>query len=521
MLSRRAVLSLLFIIMVFRGSFTRSRPYIKFDNKSANSYDRPKNGHNVTVHCEDWNVLRKTAFQCQRGIREVITYGYPWLRYPSQRKSRNDPNITVTTKPLNDALDSLDHVCNIHDRSSRCLMESGIPTYCLGTPIGDNAEIDIQMIFQFICHHRRRDETLVRSLQCLRETRVMAVLYFHIANRCGGFDILDTIMRRDKNEHFYILDIRPYWEMAIVPGQYCLQRSLITSCVRNVVESSCGTMTADFVQNFMIYMQDQYGHDLQSVGLSANICEQDVTFDKAFSRPPISAGYITLDISRLLGSIAPGTALDTVLGRYLLGYLHGLSVEELCNIHNTYAAYGTCVMSADDKSEKSKFNIVQYAHQIFPDEYHGTQCSRLVQFQACWNMLQEICGPQVRGLEQHATLLVEGCKIQSALDATGCHWQDMLLRHYIQASRVTVWPLSFGRSTNPLFLETSKYDSLNSVSDDLETVITRLQPGIREISDKCGPHPANELRVLFNKLRFLQRDALVYRDLLTRTLRRT
>ncbi len=78
-----------------------------------------------------------------------------------------------------------------------------------------------------------------------------------------------------------------------------------------------------------------------------------------------------------------------------MAFLHGLVGEELCTTVHASLAYTACVVSSDDKSEKSKFNIVQFAHQIIPYVYHGIHCNRLEQFTACWNLLQEICGPKV------------------------------------------------------------------------------------------------------------------------------
>ncbi len=139
--------------------------------------------------------------------------------------------------------------------------------------------------------------------------------------------------------------------------------------------------------------------------------------------------------------------------------------------------------------------------------YHGTQCLRLEQFTACWNQLQEMCGSKVRGFRQHATLMVEGCAIQSEMDTVGCHWEDMLLRHYIQASRVTIWPLVFHCLKNPLFLE-SLQSTTNRIGHDLDTVISLLHPGVEEISRKCGQQPAKRLQAVLQKLQYLQYDAL-------------
>ncbi len=170
-----------------------------------------------------------------------------------------------------------------------------------------------------------------------------------------------------------------------------------------------------------------------------------------------------------------------------------------------------CVMSSDGKSESTKFNILQFAHEIlvssiFP--YHGSHCDRLEQFTACWNLLQKTCGPKVRGLEQHATLLVEGCKIQSQMDLAGCHWQDMLLPHYIQASQVTAWPLAGQCLQNPLMLETTHHYS--NITNDLERVISALQPGVEDISRICGQHLAARVQSVLDRVRYFLYDAYKY-----------
>ncbi len=267
-------------------------------------------------------------------------------------------------------------------------------------------------------------------------------------------------------------------------------------------------MAADLVQKFILFNQDWYRKDLYSAGLKSNICDQDIGSDMISSRPLLPSGNAKLGISGLLDITAPGTALDTVLGKILLSYLHNLHEEELCTIKNAYCFYQACCMSSDDKSERGKFNILQFANGLTEMLYHGTQCSRLKQFTACWNLLQESCGAKVRGYEHHATLLVEGCKIQSEMDTVGCQWQDMLLPHYIQASRVTVWPTVSQGLSNPLCLDCGHYSAYNNVMNDLDTVISLLQPGVEEISRICGSATANRLRALNQKFRYLQRDTL-------------
>ncbi len=267
-------------------------------------------------------------------------------------------------------------------------------------------------------------------------------------------------------------------------------------------------MSADLVQHYLFYLQDWFRQALQSAGLGSNICDSDISSNGFSSRPRIQPGRTNPGIVRVLDITAPGTALDTVYGKYIMEYLHRLSLVELCTTENVFAAYIACVMSSDDKSEKGKFNILQFAHQALPINYHGAQCSRLDHFTECWNLLHGICGSKVRGLEQHATLSMESCKIQSEMDTYGCHWQDMLLQHYINANRVTVWPLVAQCLRNPMTLDNAHYSTFNSVMDDLNTANSLLQRGVDEISKICGSQPAKRLSFLLNKLRYLQRDAI-------------
>ena len=495
------LMTLLFVLRLTGSSGLHTRT----EKKTVGTTARPNNAHNFTVDCGNITVAtNNTIFRCQRDLNQLVDYGYPWSHLGSRRNSKHNLNVRDMNNTLRDALDSLNHVCYIHQRSQACLEENGIGHFCLAiTPVGTHLQTD----FQFICHRQRRDENLIHSLQCLHDTRLLTMLYFHIADRCRGFSILDYTMRRYKNAYFYALDIKPASYLQI-PQLYCLPKFVISSCIRDIVEDHCGKMTADFVQNYLIYLQDRFGAALKSAGLDSDICDHDINSDMMPSSSPMPSGHTKLGISRLLQITAPGTALDTVWGRQSLAYLHSLSEEKLCTAPNAAAAYRACVMSSDDRTERSKFNILQFAAYQLPFLYHGTQCSRLEQFTTCWNLLQEICGPKVRGLEQHATLLAEGCKIQSELDTVGCHWQDMLLRFYINASRVTVWPMADQCLFKPMNLDDVYYGTVNNVMGELDTVISLLQPGVKEISRKCGSQPAKRLTVLFNKLRYLQRDAM-------------
>ncbi len=149
----------------------------------------------------------------------------------------------------------------------------------------------LQTVFQFICHNQQRDENLVHSLECLHETRVLAMLYFHIANRCRGMGILDDIMRRKKNLYFYTLGFKPDRGGGHIPRLYCLPRSVISTCIRGIIEDHCGASTADFVQKYLVYLQHWFGQALKSVGFESNICDLDISSDVVPNRLPIPSDY--------------------------------------------------------------------------------------------------------------------------------------------------------------------------------------------------------------------------------------
>lgn len=79
---------------------------------------------------------------------------------------------------------------------------------------------------------------------------------------------------------------------------------------------------------------------------------------------------------------------------------------------------------------------------------------------------------------------------------------------YMQASRLTDWPLPIQCSVNPMFLERGFYKSKDS--HGLDTVISLLQVGVDEISKKCGRRPAKRLQSVLQHLRYIQYDALQY-----------
>ncbi len=471
------------------------------ENYAANQvFHRNVTMHNVTKDCGDLQEIMNIETRCKFNLQQLVIQGFPWHVPYKQVSGQHETNYY---RNVRDSMDSLDHVCHILDETEQCFKEHSIRDYCLNAA----HSFFLKMDFEFICHQRQRDENLVRSLQCLLDKRVLVMLFFRVLRDCsGGVNILDDLMVRMANIYFYSLNVNPYRDMPFFFHFYCLPKTVISSCIGQIVEAQCGAMSSDLVQKYLMYLQDQVGQGLERVGLPSTICDQNIYADT----PPISSNHHKPTLFEQFYSVPQGTAMDTIFGRVLAAILQKHSIEENpCNYPIPYASYLTCVMSSDDKYEKSRFSILQFAHQMIDFFYHGTQCNRLGYFSSCWNLLQEICGPKVRGFAQHATLMVEGCKVQSEMDAAGCPWQDMLVTHYIQAGRVTPWPFTLQGLGNPLFLESS-VNSKSSILNDLEKFISHLEPGVEEISRKCGERPAKRLRLLFQKLRLLQLDAFLY-----------
>ncbi len=239
-------------VTVSVSSVVHTRPYSRAVKRDVDRNPAPGTMHNVTIDC---GQPERAAFKCLGDLRDLASQGFPWL--PASQ----------------DALGYLNHVCDILYRSETCLREHAIPDFCLTTLKEYHTLIPD---FQFICNNGKRDENLIHSLQCLHDKRVLVMLYFDLADRSGSFDLLDDAMRRKKRAYFYSLNVYPPTYRPYLPPLYCLKRSAISTCVRPLVDERCGLMAADLTQEYLIYTQDWVGQALSSVGLYADICENDI-----------------------------------------------------------------------------------------------------------------------------------------------------------------------------------------------------------------------------------------------------
>ena len=463
-----------------------------------------ESGHRITIDCGDPRALDMKMIQCGGYLYQLFGQGFPW--------SGISPNITYergNNGSLKDALDSLDYVCETVDRTRRCLRENNIHGYCLLMNKIPGL-LDSMMYFEVIC--RKRDENVVHSLQCLRDKKVLSTLYFNIAQQCD-FDILDDLMVHYRNAYFYTLDILPLRaNPSYVPGiVYCLPKTIISTCIGQIIEDQCGLASSVLVQKSFLYLQDRLRAALESAGLDTDICHHDpassgkIQVTSPNIPPSMSSSSKETAFARFLDEAAPGTALDTVYGQYLRSIIWAVNAEKLC-FYLSYYTFRVCLMAADDKLEKPKFNILQEAHQGIPVFYHGSQCQRRGVFKSCWNLFQQICGRQAIPYATHADLMVGGCEIQEKMDRIGCHWQDMLIGHYIEAMRQTSWKIN-----NPMCLQDLR-QSLNGTRQirDLIQLISFILPGVEEIRERCGAEPAAEIRSFIQRLNYTQLDTAKY-----------
>ncbi len=129
-----ALLILLLTVGVFL-SYVVSSPQSGFDNSRVGNSQSSSTVHNVTVDCGNYGVLNRIGSQCYRDLIQLASRGYPWSGGDNERHSRNNPNVADRNNTLGDSLDTLNHVCYIHDKSQTCLEENGIHDYCVATMV--------------------------------------------------------------------------------------------------------------------------------------------------------------------------------------------------------------------------------------------------------------------------------------------------------------------------------------------------------------------------------------------------
>ncbi len=408
--------------------------------------------YNVTLDCKE---SQKLVLRCLLPLKTTVLGGYPWTggSLGHVGSLANGQNTTDDARTLKDPLDALYRVCDIQDHAEKC--QAGIPDFCvLGTYwIGQ-----VYFALQFICSQRHRSENLVRSLQCLHSKRSLTMLFFNIRQRCSqDKDILDNIMMGIKNVYFVYLNVWPVFIRAGFLYLYCVPRSSISTCIRPIIDDQCGAVSADLVGKFVLYLQAKANRALESAGLPTDICVHSIPVCNiqkgiyqhlnSLSMSPYFEHVKETEFFQVLEKAIPGSGLDSVWGHSLVLFLHYIvEKNDHCAKNLTFFfAYEICMLSSLDVSEKNRFNILQHAHQLLhTDSRCGLHCSRLECFKACWGVLQQVCGSKARPFMLHATLLIEGCELQSVMDNVGCP-----LAGYAVTSLHKGWPVDTVANLHP------------------------------------------------------------------------
>ncbi len=501
---------MLLFVKGIHSYFIHSRSMQKFVRRRVQTNGTSRPPYNATVNCLARYINSMVmCFRCGDRLFFLTVLGYPWRgfhKYLTKKQNRNNT--------LKDPLDFLNHVCDTAGRAQTCLQDRCICDYCF-VSYTDRTVSGSSLIpsFSFICQPQYRNENLLHSLRCLHDNRLISMLYFRIGSQCG-IGILDRIMKGNHNVFWYGLNVSPPSAALFAFPLLCVPNDVISTCVRVIVENQCGNMTAVLVQDYLLYIQAWAEQALLYVGLDPDICHHDVDITTSDTYMPpqydISGSSPNTQLLKLAERGAPGSAMESIFAQGFVRTVKKWKDGNFCITKVLRASVQICLLLSEDTSARSKFNILQFSHQIRPKfAYHGSSCTRLPLFTECWKLLQETCGPRVRGFALQATLLIEGCEIQTLMDSIGCPWQDMLIWHYMEASRKTAWPFVFQGLYAPLHLD-NQPDNVKNVLNDMGKVIALLQPGVDEIKDKCGSEPAAHLWRLLNKIRYLQKDAFCF-----------
>ncbi len=502
------------LVVELTGSTCHALPMSPLDDsrRVQGGVQTPPPVHNVTVNCPP--DAARLASHCLTDLERLSHMGYPWHPYDIKRNEQKYARMS-RGNDIVDPLDALGNLCHVLRRSDKCLQENAIPDACL--ILLPDYTFYKQINFRFLCG--RRDTSLIRSLTCLHEHRLLTTLYYRMGQRySSGMDILDQLMAAKKNVIFYTLNVEPLFAIINVPLLYCLPEAAVSEYVWPIIEDQCGNETATLVSDFIRHIQTVQAGVLLDAGLNPDLCHYQVPVSSdGHVRVSGSGKYVLSDFSRMPNSTQesrkealkkfvtssfPGTAADTVKGRGLADELQTIETEDICHQRNVYITYAVCLLASDEIQDRGKFNLLQFAHQQLGFYYHGSHCGSLDQFKACWNLLKETCNPQTRGLVHHALLFIEGCEIQNEMDDISCPWQDFLLGRYLKVSGITPWPMATQRSENPLYLQSAYLAHPGDAIQSLQPMFNILLDGVDEIGRRCDAKVAERLRGLYKRLSY-------------------
>ncbi len=457
----------------------------------------------------------REIMQCGRDIVRLAINGFPWS-LPSMSQTKNQHrNQQVEPGNFNDSLDLINHMCKVFDDFSRCLDQHAIPDECLIAGVGSGFKQHV--VFEFVCHIQQRGTDLLHSLQCLKDTRVVDLLVFYLADRTGTH--IDDMAQGTVNALFRLLQSEEVWLKYFTnpvtlyslasAGLICLPQSVLSHHVSFIIDRKCGSHAAYLVRDFYLYFRTRFNSVLGKMGFTTNICDKKTrrnpTIGSVSAVPDDTKrdGVLNRSIDQFLEENSPGTAMDTAWGRFIRVTIASMAEKEFCDPVLGTIKFQACLFVSYNPSGKARFNVLPYAHSVGPYNFAPfPDSSSLKLFRSCWNILQQMCGPNTTYYEYEYRISAGSREIQKMMDNVTCEWQDMLIRLYIEASEHgNLWPTSLNVNHNPMFLTSANY-SYGSVTTSMSGLISVLSYGVKEISVRCSVVSAKRFKLLYHQLKY-------------------
>ncbi len=480
------------------------------DESIVNSYQN--DGPEHAVIC---NTLTYWDIQtCARDLIPLTRNGLPWGIADVKATQNHNQNSRQQKITVNDPLDPINHVCEVFKNFVKCVDQHGIANECLLS--GDGVLFRAHTVFTFICPKKSTD--LLHDLRCLTESRVVDLLVFHLANEAGSH--IDKMAQGIVNALFSFLDggmlmasyymSPPALDMIVSCGFICLPESVLSKDVPIIISRRCGSRAADVVRDFYFYYCTRFNTFLGKTGFSINICDKKtkgslINNQRHSSAPPDSGGpaISSRSFDTFLEDNSPGTAMDTIFGQLLKASIKNIPEKEFCYALSAFSAtFEACLFLSYDKSGKGLFNVLQFAHSMMLPVATFPDSSSIRMFRSCWKILQQTCGANSSYYEYNYRVLSGSRNIQRMMDNLTCEWQDMLIRHYIEASEHgNIWPTGWNAPERPLFLSTG-IQTLGRYGNSLSLLVQVLSSGINEISAKCGVLAGNRINMFYQRLKY-------------------
>lgn len=200
------------------------------------------------------------SLQCVKDLLPLVRNGFPWNLDHTGNQIRQQKK----TGDLNDPPDPINHVSLLFDDFLRCLDQHAIPVECLLSSAIDTFKVDT--VFTFICHIHPRSSDLLHSLQCLKDSRVLDVLVFYLADKSGAH--VDDMAQGAVNASFRFLNndelismyqINPLvMGLVVRQGLICLPKSVISQDISFIINKKMGIRHCRPCAQFLPLLSDPF-----------------------------------------------------------------------------------------------------------------------------------------------------------------------------------------------------------------------------------------------------------------------